>query len=202
MEKNSKKKKAEQQRKALTAVIAVLAAVLVLLIAALVYLNRDKTPGETVPGTTAGTTAGTPEGTTAGTEPEATSQVKELLVETVTERADFVVVTTTYCTVKYPYAFSDLIFVEAKTLEAHAELQFSAEIDGEKYRVYTLYFNGEEGMPLGTLQIDGESYGVTAMFHEVTGLDDDDMISIYAAQETFNDVVNSLPENQGFTAED
>lgn len=190
MKKSSKK--ATRQRKVLTAVVAVLSAVWVLLIAALVYLNhnQNQTPKETVPGTTEGSVAGV------------TSQVKQLLVENVTEQGDTVIVTTTYGTVKYPYAFSDLISVEAETFETHAVLKFSAEIEGEKHKLYTLIFNGEEGMPVGTLLMDGESYTVTALFHDAAGISDDNMVTFYAAQEAFNDVVNSLSENEGFTAED
>ena len=43
---------------------------------------------------------------------------------------------------------------------------------------------------------------VTAQFHDASGIDEDSMITFNAVQETFNDVVNSLFENEGFTAAD
>ena len=185
------KKKAAKQRKVLTAAIGAISVVLVLLIVVLLCLGRDKAPEATVPGTEAPVT-------------EQISNMKELLVESSTERGEVVTVETTYGTVKYPYAFSDLIIVEAETFENHAALTFKAELDGEQYNLYTLLFNGEEedSMPLGELLVDGETYVVTALFHDVTGLSDDNMVTFYAVQETFNDVVNSLSENSGFTAED
>lgn len=189
------KRKAAKQRKALTATIAVASAILVLLIAVLVILGRDKAPEEVVPGTTT-------EAPGASTVAGKVSNVKTLQVESVKEEGETVIVETTYGTVKYPYAFSDLVIVEAETFENHAVLEFKAEIDGTEYKLYTLIFNGEEGIPVGKLTVDGETYVVTALFHDVTGLSNDNMVTFYAVQETFNDVVNSLSENEGFTAED
>lgn len=186
------KKKAVKQRKMLTAAIAVASAILVLLIAVLLILGRDKAPEEVVPGTT-----------TEAPVTEIRSNVKAMLVESIQEEGDTVIVQTTYGTVKYPYAFSDLVIVEAQTFENHAVLEFKAELDGTEYKLYTLTFaldRGEEGIPVGELPVDGKTYVVTALFHDVTGLDDDNMVTFYAVQETFNDVVNSLSENEGFTA--
>lgn len=190
MGKYSKKKKATKQRKVLTIACVAASAVLVLLIVVLACLNQGKGPENVGPGANEDTMAG------------ATSSVKELLVESVTEQGDAVIVVTTYGTVKYPYAFSDLISVEAETFADHAALDFLAEIEGEKHKLYTLTFHVEEGMVVGTLEIDGETYLVTAQFHGAAGLSDDSMVTFYAAQETFNDVVNSLSDNEGFTAED
>lgn len=187
-------KKVSKQRKVLTAVIAALSAVLVLLIIVLMCLGRGEEPEKVEPGTT--------EGTMASTVAEEVSKVKELLVESVTERDDAMLVVTTYGTVKYPYAFSDLMTVEAETFEDYAVLEFGATIGGTVHKLYTLIFNGEEGIPVGTLLVDGETYVVTALFHDVSGIGDDGMVTFYATQETFNDVVNSLSENQGFTAAD
>ena len=188
------KKKAAKQRKMLTAAIAVASAVLVLLIAVLVILGRDQAPEEVVPGTT-----------TEAPVTEINSNMKPLLVENVKEQGDTVTVETTYGTVKYPYAFSDLVIVEAQTFENHAVLEFKAELGGTECKLYTLTFalaRDEEGIPVGKLKVDGETYVVTAMFHDVTGLDDDNLVTFSAVQETFNDVVNSLSDNEGFTAED
>ena len=190
MEKYRKKKKVNNQRKVLVAVIVALSVVLAMLLGVLVYLDQGKAPEKVEPGTTEGSMAGE------------TSKMKELLVQSVTEQKDTVLVVTTYGTVKYPYAFSDLISVEAETFENHAVLEFGAMIDGTVHKLYTLIFNGEEGTMVGTLPVDGETYVVTVQFHDASGIGDNSMVTFYAAQETFNDVVNSLSENEGFTAED
>ena len=172
------------QRKVLTVVGIAVGVVLALLIVWLACFN--KTPGTD-------STESTPGETTV-------YNGNELLVESVKEQEDIVLVNTTYVTVKYPYAFSDLMSVEAETFEDYAVLEFGAIINDTTHKVYTLYFNGEEGMPLGTLERNGETYVVTAQFHDASGVSEDNMITFFAAQETFNDVVNSLSENEGFTA--
>ena len=128
--------------------------------------------------------------------------MRELLVESVEEQGEMMLVTTTYGTVKYPYAFSDLMIVEGKTYEDYAQLEFSAEIDEAMFKLYTLTFNGEEGIPVGTLQDGDKAYAVTAQFHDFGEADNDTTITLSALQETFNDVINSLSENKGFTAAD
>jgi len=170
-------KKTSSKRKVLTGAGAVLCVALVLM---LVVLAGNKIHGKKPN--------------------EGTSQMKELLVESVTEQEDTILVDTTYATVRYPYMFSDIMNVEAETYQDCAELVFTAEIDGKVFELYTLTFNGEEGMPVGTLRIDGETYVVTAQFHEVRGVSDDTAVTVHAAQDTLNDVVNSLSENEGFTA--
>ncbi len=192
-------KKVSSQQKVLTTVSIALGVVLVLLVVLLVCLGSGKTPEASVPDSTEGTMTAPAE--TTPTE-ETLPKMKELLVESVEEQEDIVLVNTTYVTVKYPYAFSDIMSVEAQTFEDYAVLEFGAIIHDTTHKVYTLFFNGEEGMPVGTLQLDGETYVVTAQFHDVSGMNEDSMITYYAAQETFNDVVNSLSENEGFTAAD
>ena len=130
------------------------------------------------------------------------SPVRELVVESVTEQEDAMLVTTTYGTVKYPFAFSDIISVEAETFEDYAVLSFSTMIDGAEVKLYALQFNGTEGTPVGTLKVDGEKYVVTSQFYEANNISDNSMATFYATQETINDVLRSLSENEGFTAAD
>lgn len=178
------------QRKGLMVICAVLAVVLTLLIGMLVHLIAGETPGDQGHGTSTGPVSGE------------VSRLKELLVQSVTEQEDAMHVVTTYGTVKYSYAFSDIICVEAETFEDYAVLEFGAMIDGKVVKLYTLIFNGLEGIPVGTLQVDGETFAVTAQFNDGSGVSGDSMVTFYAAQETFNDVVNSLSENEGFTTAD
>ena len=180
-------KKNTSQKNSLMVICVVLGVVLALLIVIAVSLGQNKTPGtDETKDTTAGETPGE----------------NELLVESITEQKDVVIVVTTYGTVKYPYAFSDLLSVEAETFDEYAVLEFSATIGDKVHKLYKLIFNGEEGMPIGTLQKNGETYVITAEFYEMNGISGDGIITFNAAQETFNDVVNSLSENEGFTAAD
>lgn len=130
------------------------------------------------------------------------SPLKELDVESVTEQEDSVLVTTTYGTVRYPFAFSDIMCVEAETFDDHAVLMFNAIIDGVLVKLYALQFNGTEGIPVGTLEVDGEEYAVTSLFYNENRISDNNMATFYAVQETFNDVLVSLSENEGFTVSD
>lgn len=194
-------KKNTSQKNSLMVICVVLGVVLALLIVIAVSLGQNKAPGtDETKGTMAGEMSGTDEtkGTTAGETP----RENELLVESITEQKDVVIVVTTYGTVKYPYAFSDLLSVEAETFDEYAVLEFSATIGDKVHKLYKLIFNGKEGMPIGTLQKNGETYVITAEFYEMNGVSDDGIITFNAAQETFNDVVNSLSENEGFTAAD
>ena len=172
-------KKFTLPRQALPIVTVVLSVALILVV---LHLSKDKTP--------------------SGFAAILHSEVKELLVQNVTEENDTVLVETTYGTVRYPYAFSDILSVESENRGDHAVLEFNAAIDGETHKLYTLYFNSEEGMPVGILRIDNKTYVVSAEFHDANGISDLNMATFYAAQETFNDVVNSLSENENFKAGD
>ena len=86
----------------------------VALIVAVVWLSKDKAPG--------------------GSAGMIHSEVKELLVQSVTEDGDTVLVETTYGTVRYPYAFSDILIVEAENFENYAVLEFGATIDDLLFR--------------------------------------------------------------------
>lgn len=154
----------------------------VALLIALLCLGKDKEPGDLVPA--------------------APVEVSELLVQNVTVQDDTVLVETTYGTVRYPHAFSDIMSVEAATFENHATLEFTATIDDTTHKLYTLLFNGEEGMPVGVLRNGDERYVVTVQFHDANGISDNNMSTFYATQETLNDVLNSLSENKGFIAAD
>jgi len=186
MGKYSKNSGSQQNR--LMVVCVVLAVVLVLLILAAVLLGRGQRPGVTADFT--------PE--TAGEKPQA----KELAVQSVADQNDFVLVTTTYGTVKYPLAFSDIMSVEVEAFEDYAALTFNAMIDGAAVKLYAMQFNSEEGIPVGTLKVDGKTYEVTAQLYDATDISDENMVTFDAAQETLNDVIHSLSENEGFTATD
>lgn len=122
-----------------------------------------------------------------------------LAVESVTEQGDMVIVQTTYCDVKYPFAFADLIGVEAE----EEKLNFVLQLSGEEHLLFAICFQEGEGIPLGTLAVEGKEEPV-AVWAQIGTADEaalgDNVSTYYAAQESFNDVLASLMENEGFTA--
>ena len=127
-------------------------------------------------------------------------EMLSLLVESVEERGDVVVVKTTYCTLEYPFAFSDLIRIETNGFGNYAQMVFSAYVGEEEVKLYTLYFNRAAGIPLGNLMVDGVEYTVTAEIHDLVYANEDNRLTYQAAQETFNDVAMSLEGNENFRA--
>ncbi len=127
-------------------------------------------------------------------------QIGKLTIESIEEQGDKMVVTTSYCQVKYPYAFSDLIQVEAVNDAQGARLVFFATIEGTRADLYSLCFGETDNILLGTLKVGGNTVTVsTELFQAGQGLDKDLQYVFVAAQETFNDVAASLSENGNFT---
>lgn len=117
------------------------------------------------------------------------------------EQGAAVAVTTTYCRIQYPFALSDLIRINPVTHQDQAALEFFGLIGGEQFPLFTLWFNGQGAIPLGTMRIEGEDapVSVSAEIFEIPGeLDDAGRNTFNAAQEIFNDVIVSLEENEGF----
>ena len=136
--------------------------------------------------------------TTQATE-AAVPETPVLAVESVTEQGDAVIVKTSYCEVQYPFAFADLIRVRAE----EEKLNFVMELLGEEYPLFAICFGEGEGIPLGTLQLEGQPEPM-AVWAEI-GVPNEDALgdnvnTYFAVQESFNDVIMSLMENEGFTA--
>lgn len=134
--------------------------------------------------------------------PEPEEEALVLTVLSVENEGDFMVVDTTFGQVKYPFAFSDLIEIEAVNEENLAALVFLARIGDHTYPLFTVSFGDCEGIPLGTLMLpDEEIRNVSVQFATVEETElGDNLNSYYAAQEVFNDVIVSLEENAHFTA--
>ncbi|MBQ4140349.1 MAG: hypothetical protein IJD70_03330 [Clostridia bacterium] len=127
----------------------------------------------------------------------------ELKIESIEEEGDQMVVSTSYCTFKYPMAYSDLISVEAYQGDGMSGIRFTAKIGGEQIPIYSLLFNSQEGGEFGTLDIEGvaESVRVSVVFAELPAdIKDDDKATFFATQETVNDVERSLSEFDGYTS--
>lgn len=142
--------------------------------------------------------------TIAETEPqevtETTVQRLELTVDSVEQEDQMMAVTTSYCVVRYPFAFSDLIRVAAENQENNAALLFSAYLDQTEYPMFRIDFDGTGGIPVGTLTLDdGTVVSVTAqIFQADEALEPDMLQTFYAAQESINDVLSSLTDMEGF----
>jgi len=135
-------------------------------------------------------------------DPAEAAVMPELKIEATSESGSWIVVETTYGEVRYPYAFSELISVNATSSKDSAHLQFVAEINGEDVVVYTIYYNEEIGSRLGEFDLGGEvgRVSVSVVFETASDLIPEEWLStFYATQETFNDVLTSIGEDIRFT---
>ncbi len=113
-------------------------------------------------------------------------------------QGDDVLVQTSYCTLKYPAAFFDVIQVS----EGDGAIVFSARLGETVCPMYTIYFSDEGDMPIGTMKLpeQAEPIGLTVTFHEpIDGLKEDELFTFNAARDTFSEVWFSLSDNEGFT---
>lgn len=166
--------------------------VIAALAAAAAITGCGKQPAETLPGET------TPGSTEATTLPAETVM---LTVDSVAEQDGQMVVTASWCVLRYPFAFGDLIQVTAKQTRDVSALCFAARIGEETPKIFDLRFGGSEGICLGTLELPGtgETVQVYGVLHEPgDSLSEAQMSTFRAVQETFNDVCASLAENPGF----
>lgn len=124
----------------------------------------------------------------------------ELTLESIVEQDQMMVAVTSYCEVSYPFAFSDVIRVNAQAQPGRGVLTFCAYLDQKEYPMFCIAFDGAEGIPVGTLSLaDGSTVSVTAeIFPGEESLDSDMLHTFYAAQESINDVLSSLMDAEGF----
>ena len=117
------------------------------------------------------------------------------------EQGEFMLVKTSFLTLKYPIAFFDVI----RVTENGNAIEFYADLGETLCPIYTIYLSDEGDMTIGTLALAGrdDPMGLTAVFHEpVDGLTDDELFTFNAARDTFSEVWFSLSENEGFTPVD
>ena len=131
--------------------------------------------------------------------------VPELKIESIEDGDKEAVLKTNYCELRYPSMYYDLLKADAYFGDGTGCIIFSANIGGGYATVYTVIFNGEDGRSLGTLKLDGvdDPVRVSVNFYEpASNILGDALEGFYAAQETFNDIIASLAENENFTAVD
>lgn len=147
----------------------------------------------------AGENESTTQTTTMSQTTTSAQALPDLMIHSVEEQGESVLVSTSYFDFTYPLAYADLIQMETKMQDDQARMEFTTRIDGETYPLYTLIFNGDEGISLGTLRIGSSRYHVSAVIYEIDeAIAKGWMNTFYAAQETFNDVVVSMEKNDGF----
>lgn len=142
----------------------------------------------------------TPSPTAVPQEPQPDANAPKPDMTIVVEQQDDVMeVTTGYCVVEYPFAFSEVIQVALKETETGASLEFTASIRGQTAPLYTLWLNTEKGVPYGTVTVGGYTSKVNVETYDPTGLTEENKVTFNAAQETINDVLQSLQNRNTFT---
>ena len=111
---------------------------------------------------------------------------------------------TPYCTLTIPFAFSELVAVEHTENEAGDSYVFSAQLEERSVEVYTIQFlkgDADQGELFGTISTKDGSVSVTYTAAEPDDtLQGEDLEAFYTAQETINDVFQSIQGASGFTA--
>ena len=123
-----------------------------------------------------------------------------LILESVAQEEDRMVVTTSYGRLYFPFAFSDVIRVCTAEQTEPETLLFSAYLEETEYPLFSIVFGSAEGIPVGTLTPeDGTALSVTAhIFSADEGMEPGMQQTFYAAQESVNDVIGSLADIEGF----
>lgn len=125
---------------------------------------------------------------------------ESLIINAMYEEDDTIRVVTTYGSFSYPFAFSDIIKIEAINGDNSARMKFSACFENLSLPVFTLHFNDDMGIPCGIIKLKGKEIPVSVVLEkEPDNLKDDYKITFLAAQEVFNDVLNSMADNETFT---
>lgn len=117
------------------------------------------------------------------------------------EQGEFISVTTSYTSFRYPFAFSDLIQIEAKEDNGTETLEFSVVLGDTSEKMFTIRFDDAGAVSLGAMYVAllEEALPLSADVYPVSDSLDDVMKNTFlAAQESFNDVVNALQENENF----
>lgn len=136
-----------------------------------------------------------------GGEQPTRGDLKELTVGEFVREQETMVVRTSYADVAFPYAFSDLIGVEAVNKQNAAGLTFTVTINKQTHKLYTLWFNAEAGDTAGSFDLkDGfEPVRVSVVFYPVSEeLSEDDRTTFKVTQETVNDVLDYMRKDSRF----
>ncbi len=131
------------------------------------------------------------------------SKVEKIPLEILSREpeGEMILLRTNYAEMRYSYAFFDLIDVEVKNGGIYSSLTFYLTIEDYRYMLYRLNFGPGKGVDIGTLDLRGASQPVK-VWAEVArapaDLPQELKTTFFAAQETFNEVANSLANNPNF----
>lgn len=126
----------------------------------------------------------------------------------VVQEAEDIKIETPYGDLSFPYGFEEIVTWENETEGTADRFVFYAVLDSSKIKVYTISFSTEatsdEGDLLGEIQESSGSL-VYVYFLPEDGIVNDEMSNdqkntVYAAQETVNDVIASMSSIPGYTA--
>lgn len=127
------------------------------------------------------------------------SNTTQLSIINSTENNEWIEVETSYITFRYPSAFSDIIRVEAINTGDISQLRFTGKLEDKLIDIYSIHFNNEEGAPCGVLTVNKNEISVTVDLEAPPeNLSADWLTTFNAVQETFNDVLISMSENDNF----
>lgn len=124
------------------------------------------------------------------------------------QKAEDIKIETPYGALIFPYGFEEIVTWENETDEIADRFIFYAVLDSSKIKVYTISFSTEtttdEGDLLGEIQ-DSSGSSVYVYFLPENEIVNDEMSNdqkntVYAAQETVNDVIASMSSIPGYTA--
>ncbi len=130
-------------------------------------------------------------------------KIPELKILSIEDGETEVMLNTNYCELRFPSTYYDLLKADAYYGDGTGCIIFSANIGNGHATVYTIIFNGEDGTAIGKLKLDGvdEPIRVSVNFYEpASNILGEALNSFYAAQETFNDIIVSLGENENYTS--
>lgn len=114
---------------------------------------------------------------------------------------DFFEIETKYTKIFLPEEMKKHINVKIVEDDIESKVYFSAEIEEKDCLLYTLYFGGAEGFPLGTF-LSSENYviDVTAKLEDFSeDISKEGQQQFCLLQETFNEVLVKMEENPSFS---
>lgn len=119
-----------------------------------------------------------------------------------TDNVEDIAIETAYVTLYYPGQWEEYLLVETVDEEIGQSVAFNAEINDEKYWLFTLYFGGTTGMPVGVLD-SGEGYFLDVTVEMSDFIPDESWTredaDLYCAmQEGVNAIIDNLRDNAAF----
>lgn len=184
MDRTSGKRAKQQKRGSKSLLILILTAILAVLIVVALLIPKSTPDHPTGTNSTTGLSA----------------QMEQMVIHSIEEQGELVRINTSYGTVSYPFAYSDLITVDPVTETGRVGLAFQVNLNGNLVPIYTLWIHGDAGVICGLLDINGVTYPVRMEFMSVPeNLDQGHLLTFYAAQETVNDVITSLKDNPNYS---